>query len=77
MALYDDAISKAIDFWADRIAVFQERYLGMEQPDRRQLARQFERLLDADDLQSYYDQSGAEETNKQVARLIRRNEGRE
>mgnify|MGYP001600204189 CR=1 FL=1 len=77
MALYDEAIATAIDFWTERIAVFQERYLGMEQPDRRQLAREFERLLDADELQSFYDQYGAEETNKQVARLIRRNEGRE
>ena len=72
MSLYEEIIPQVVQFWAERVQEFSERYLGMESPDPAAMAREFEAVLSAEDLQRFYDTYGAEEAERQVARLVRR-----
>mgnify|MGYP001600425536 CR=1 FL=1 len=77
MALYQELIPQVMQFWTERIAEFSKRYLGVEPPDTTTLAREFEAMLTASDFQRFEDTYGAEEAERQVARVMRRQRSEE
>ena len=72
MSLYQELIPQVVQFWTERMEEFSQRYLGVEPPEPATLAREFEAMLSASDLQRFEDTYGAEEAERQVARVMRR-----